>query len=177
MKIRTCIASALLVSTVGCSSMNNTEKGLLGGTAVGAGAGALLGRGHPGAMLAGGVLGAAVGGIAGSDQDRREDRKAAIAAANAPSHRQMSLNEVVQMAQRGQSDSVIIGHINATNSIFQLTTDDLNELHQQRVSDNVINYMQSRRGRTVIMQQRPDVIYVAPPVYGPGVSIGVGGRF
>lgn len=181
MKIKTWILSTLLVSSAGCSAMNNTERGLLGGAALGTGAGALIGRGHPGAMLAGGVIGTMVGGIAGSEQDRREDRRAAIAHANAQSARQMSLNEVVQMAQQGQSDSVILGQIDATNSLFQLTTDDINYLHQQRVSDNVIRYMQARRSRTVIVQPRPDVIYVAPPppppIYGSGVSIGVRGGF
>ncbi len=177
MKIKSWILSTLLVSSVGCSAMNNTEKGMLGGAAVGTGAGALIGRGHPGAMLAGGVIGTMVGGLAGSGQDAREDRRAAVAAANAQSARQMGLNEIVQLAQQGQSDSVIMGQIDATHSQFQLSTDDINYLHQQRVSDNVIRYMQARRTRTVIVQPRPEVIYVSPPpppVYmEPGVSVGV----
>jgi hypothetical protein len=182
--------SGLLILTCGCSSMNNTEKGLLGGAAVGTGAGALIGRGNPAAMALGGIGGAAIGGIAGSAQDAREDRKkayaAAEAAANAQAARQMSINEIVQMAQQRQSDAVIIGQINTTGSIFRLTSDDVNYLHQQGVSDQVINYMQ--QPRYVAVQPRPVVIYERPYVYPPppppppvyvepGVSIGVRGRF
>lgn len=168
--------AGLLILSAGCSSMNNTEKGVLGGAAVGTGAGALIGRGNPAAMLVGGVLGAAVGGVAGSDQDRREDRKNyAVAAVNAQAARQMSLADIVQMAQQGQSDVVIIGQINTTGSIYQLTSDDVNYLHQQRVSDAVINHMQSRR--YVVVQPRPVVVYERPyypppPSYGVGVVIG-----
>src|SRR4051812_14097333 len=87
----------VLLAACGCSSMNNTEKGMLGGAAVGTGAGALIGRGHPGAMLVGGALGTIVGGVAGASQDQREDRKnfqnAQVAAINAQAARQMSLGD------------------------------------------------------------------------------------
>ena len=167
--------TGLLILSAGCSSMNNTEKGALGGAAVGTGLGAIAGRGNPAAMVVGGILGTAVGATVGNDQDRREDRKNyAVAAANAQAARQMSLDQIVQMAQQGQSDAVIIGQINTTGSIFQLTPDDVNFLHQQRVSDQVINYMQSHRyavvqPRPVYVYERP--YYPPPPSYGVGVVI------
>src|SRR5207247_567854 len=46
-----------------------TEKGTLEGAAIGTGVGALIGRGHPGAMLIGGALGAASGAVAGNAQN------------------------------------------------------------------------------------------------------------
>src|SRR4051794_16076283 len=159
--------------------MNNTEKGMLGGAAVGTGAGALIGRGNPAAMAVGAVVGGIVGGAAGSNQDRREEHKAAVVSAvNAQAARQMRLEEIVQMAQSGQSDAVIIGQINNTSSVFQLTTDDVTYLHQQRVSDAVINYMQSRR--YLVVQPRPVYGYPPPPppYYAePNVYVGVRGRF
>jgi Bacterial type II and III secretion system protein len=135
---------------------DNTEKGALAGAAVGAGAGALVTRGNPVEQPASGPFGGAVG----ADQDRRDERKAAVlAAVNAQPARQMTLEEIVQMAQVGQKDAVIIGQINNTGSVFQLTADDLNYLHQQRVSDTVINYTQSRR----LVAVPPVCIYPAPP--------------
>src|SRR2546421_606400 len=145
MKTKTWLTGLLILSACGCSSMNNTEKGALGGAAVGAGTGALLTRGNPVGAVLGGAIGAMVGSSVGNNQDRREEHKAAVVAAvNAQAARQMKLEEIVQMAQSGQSDAVIMGQIQTTGSIFALTSDDVNFLHQQRVSDQVINYMQSR---------------------------------
>ena len=176
----------LLTGATGCSGMNNTEKGLLGGAAVGTGAGALIGRGNPAAMAVGAVAGAMVGGVAGSAQDHRQEHKAAVdranAAANAQSARQMSMHEVVQMSQQQTPEQLIVNQIEATRSNFDLRTEDIMYLQQQGVSPRVISVMQVRRApRVVVMEQRP--VYVVPgppppPVYvEPGVSIGVRGRF
>lgn len=181
MRGKTWILGLSLLSTLGCSSMNNTEKGMLGGAAVGTGAGALLGRGHPGAMLVGGLLGTAVGGIAGSEQDRRDDRRAwAQAQANAQAQRQMSVPEVIQLSQRGTSDDIIINQIHSTGSVFNLTTNDLIDLQNHNVSNRVIAAMQARRiARPVVVAPAPppEVVYVAPPPppppgFGVGVVIG-----
>ena len=60
--------AAFTFASVGCSTMNQTEKGVLGGGAIGAGVGTLIGHatGNPktGAVV-GGLLGAGVGGTAG----------------------------------------------------------------------------------------------------------------
>jgi len=178
MRIKTWIIGLSLLSTVGCSAMNNTEKGMLGGAAVGTGAGALIGRGNPAAMVAGGIIGTAVGGIAGSGQDAREDQKRwAQAAANAQAQRQISVNEIVQMSQQRVPDQLIVNQLNASASSFELRGDDIIYLRQQGVSDYVISEMQVRRApRAVIVQPRPVYVYDAPP---PPVGVGVavyGGR-
>ncbi|MBI2804563.1 MAG: hypothetical protein HYX68_06215 [Planctomycetes bacterium] len=183
MRSKTWIAGVLLISTVGCSSMNNTEKGMLGGAAVGTGAGALIGRGNPVAMLVGGIFGTAIGGMAGSNQDYREDRRAAtIAAVNAQAARQMSINEVVQLSQRNTPDSIIIDQIRTTGSVFNLSTDDLTYLQDQRVSPRVIQEMQARRhARPVVIQEGPVIVGPPPVIYEPapvfGVGIGYGRRW
>jgi hypothetical protein len=161
----------LLTGGTGCSGMNNTEKGLLGGGLVGTGIGALAGRGNPAAMAIGGIGGAAVGGLFGAGQDRREEHKAAVARADAiataQSARQMSIHEVVQLSQ---------------TQTHEQTTNDLSYLQQQGVSPRVITVMQARRyARPVVVHERP--VYVVPgppppPVYvEPGVSVGIRGRF
>src|SRR6266513_1464864 len=85
----------------GCSSMSNTDRGVLGGGAIGAGTGALIGNatGHTGA-----------GALIGKAADEREKKtEAAIAAAQA--QQQIGLTDIVQMAQQHVSDGVIISQI------------------------------------------------------------------
>jgi uncharacterized protein YcfJ len=70
-----CALVALLAS--GCSGqpLTTREKGLLGGGAMGAGTGAIIGAavGHPGAGAAiGGGLGALTGGVIGNELQNRE---------------------------------------------------------------------------------------------------------
>ena len=174
MRINTWLIGLSLLSTVGCSSMNNTEKGMLGGAAVGTGAGALIGRGHPGAMLLGGALGTMVGGVAGSDQDRRDHNKAvAQAYANQAARSQMKVDEVVQMTQQRVPDQIIVNQMNSSGSSFDLRADDIIYLKQQGVSDFVISSMQVRRApRAVVVHPQPVVVYEPPPP-PPQVGFGV----
>src|SRR2546430_16807567 len=92
------ISGLLLVAPCGCSSMNNTERGAVGGGIIGGLAGTAIGAatGHPGAGAAiGAGTGAVLGGLVGNEEDRQDRRIAAAQARN-----QMSLNDVVQLAQR-----------------------------------------------------------------------------
>jgi outer membrane lipoprotein SlyB len=183
----------LLIST-GCSSMSSTDKGVLGGGAIGAGTGALIGSatGHAGA---GAAIGAAVGGVSGGliGNEMDENKKktdAAIAtvqaqqAAQAPVRGPLGLAEVAQMAQQGISDAVIISQIRATRSVYNLTPNDIAWLKSQNVSDPVVMEMQATASRVVPVAgpvygrayYNPDVVYVNPP---PPVGVGFtywGGR-
>ena len=79
---RTWLSGLVLLLGCGCSSMNNTEAGALGGGAIGAGLGTLFGAAfhHPLAgALVGGATGATVGGLAGRAEDRQEARDQAVA--------------------------------------------------------------------------------------------------
>ncbi|HZZ82391.1 MAG TPA: hypothetical protein VFE62_28085 [Gemmataceae bacterium] len=173
------VALLLLVGT-GCSSMNNTEKDAIAGGAIGTGLGAIAGRGHPGAMIVGGLLGTGVGALVGNSEDREQNREKRFAQAQAvaaaeQARNQMSLNDVIQMAQRNTPDGIIINQINTTRSYFNLTTNDIIDLQNQGVSQGVISYMQSRRPTAVIVQPAPAVIYGPPPPPPPfAVGVGVG---
>ena len=176
----------LLLLAAGCESMSHTDKGVLGGGAIGAGTGALIGSatGHTGAGAAiGAGVGAVTGGLIGNDIDKSEAKtKAEIAqasaAAAAPANGPLSLPDIAQMAQSGLSDSVIIGQIRTTRSVYVLTPQDLAWLKTQQVSDAVVMEMQATASR---MPQPgrvyarpyygPDVVYVDP--YGPP-PVGVG---
>jgi hypothetical protein len=154
----------LLMSACGCTGMNNTEQGALTGAGIGGLLGALVGGRHarPAAAV-GAVGGGLIGGTIGADKDRQEERRRAdaIAVANAQAARQMNLDEIVQLSQRNTPDDIIIRQINSTGSVWpNLNTGDITYLQDQRVSPNVISYIQSRR--YIYVQPRP-VVYVAPP--------------
>jgi hypothetical protein len=185
MRNRIWISGLMLLSTCGCTGMNNTQQGALTGAGIGGLFGALVGGRHalPAAAV-GAVGGGLIGGAIGADKDRQDERRTAVAVAtaNQAARNQMSLTDIVQLAQRGTPDDIIIRQMDATGSVFNLTIQDINYLQDQNVSSRVISAMQARRTRTVIVQPRqPDVIYVSPPpppvFVEPGVSVGIRGRF
>ena len=167
----------LLAPLSGCSSMNNTERGAVGGGVIGGLAGTAIGAatGHPGVGAAiGAGSGAVLGGLVGNEEDRQERRIAAAQARN-----QMSLNDIVQLTQRRVSDEIIINQINTSGSVFQLRSEDVIYLRDQGVSERVIAFMQAARGPVYIngrwVQPGPGVVYVEPAA--PPVAVGVGVGF
>jgi hypothetical protein len=171
--------------------MSSTDKGILGGGAIGAGTGAIIGSatGHAGAGAAiGTAVGAVSGGLIGNEIDENKKKTdAQIAAVQAqqavPAAGPLSLESVAQMSQQGISDSVIISQIRSTRSIYNLTPEQIAWLKQQNVSDPVVMEMQATASRVYPARvygrayYQPDVVYVAPPP--PPVGFGVtyvGGR-
>jgi Glycine zipper len=172
-----------LALTSGCESMNHTDKGVLGGGAIGGATGAIIGSatGHTGAGAAiGAGVGALTGGLVGNEMDQSEAKtKAQIAQASAtvPAQGPLSLPEIAQMAHNGLSDSVIIGQIRSTRSVYVLTPQDLEWLKSQQVSDVVVLEMQATANRAPPPSRvyarpyyGPDVVYVEP--YAPPVGVG-----
>jgi hypothetical protein len=183
------LAGALLLTCCGCSTMNNTEKGLLGGGLLGGAVGALAGAAlhHPGAGAAiGAAAGAGLGGLAGADADHRE-RKAEIqatAAAQAAQQvqaRALRLDEIVQMTRNGVPDANIIAEIRNRGAVYALTSDDLSYLSQNNVSSPVIMELQAPRrvyAPGPVVYTRPVYVYdpyPPPPPVSLGVGVGVGG--
>jgi outer membrane lipoprotein SlyB len=179
---RNLILGGLLVLCCGCSSMNNTEAGLLGGGAIGgllgAGVGALAHAPVAGAAI-GAATGAAVGGLAGADQDRQERReKVQVAVATQQAlARAPSCSEIVQMTRNGVPENNIILQIQNSGVAYNLTSDEISYLSQNGVSSAVIAELQSRvPGR---VYAAPPVVYTRPayvydPYAPPPVSVGVG---
>jgi len=164
MKLMTVLSGVLLpiLVTCGCSTMSNTDAGIVGGGALGAGTGALIGSatGHTGAgALIGGAVGAVSGGLVGNAIDKSEEKKAALVAAANPSRGSLGLTDVAQMAQAHVSDDVIISQIRATASVFQLSAQDIVWLKQNGVGDAVVQEMQATATRY------PAGVYPAPPRY------------
>lgn len=175
---RSALLGVMLVPVTLSGCATNTGTGALAGGGLGAAAGALIGSatGHAGkGALIGGAIGAATGGLVGAAKDEENRQVAAAAARNA-----MSVQEVMDMARNGVSDGVICKEIVTSGTVFQLTPADVTNLHNQGVSERVINTMLETRRRPVVV--RPGPVYVEPapvvivepapppPAFGFGVS-------
>jgi uncharacterized protein YcfJ len=172
-------ALACAAAGQGCSTMNNTERGAIGGGALGTGAGAVIGAAaahHPLAGAAiGAVAGTAIGALAGNQADKEENRQREVAQAqmlaDAQYQRQrMGIADVLTMTKEGQDPQIIINQIRKTQSTFDLTVNDLSMLKANGVADGVIAEMQAARpsapSRVVVRQPRT-VIYESGPVFVP----------
>ncbi len=182
MNIRLWLGGLVLLGLSGCSSMNNTEAGAVGGGALGAGVGALAGAatGHAGAgALIGGGIGAVTGGLLGNGQDRAEDREKKAAAQYAASlPKPPSLNDIVQMTQAHTSDEIIINQIRQSRAAYALSPPDITFLKQQGVSDRVVMEMQTRPAPAGMIVPGQSVYFVesyGPPPVAVGIGFGYGG--
>jgi len=165
-----------VVLACGCSTMSNTDKGVVGGGAIGAGTGALIGSatGHTGAgALIGGAVGAVSGGLIGNAVDKSEAKQAAMVAAANPPHGPLGMTDVAQMAQSHVSDDVIIAQIRTTASAFRLSAEDIIWLKQNGVSDGVIQEMQASATRYPAGVATASPVYVVEPA-PPPVYVGYG---
>jgi hypothetical protein len=176
------LAIALLccLFVTGCAT--HTGTGALAGSIIGAGTGAIIGdhTGNAGAGAAiGAGLGALTGGVVGSGMDEVERKnEARIAAAQASAQPPMTVADVVHMAQTGVDDQVIISSIRNSGTAFKLAANDIVSLHQQGVSNRVIQAMLDSSKKPARVVRSAPVVYAPapPPVYvvepRPTVSIG-----
>lgn len=168
----------------GCESMNNTQRGALGGGAFGGVMGALIDRHDPGRGAAiGATAGAVLGGVAGNAEDAREKKiEQAQAYAAQPVQGTLRLEDIADMTRKGLGDEVIRNQIRQSGTRYNLGPAQITWLHENGVSDAVITEMQNtmylRRGPRVVYGEPPydpAVVVVPPPVYRPtfGFSYGM----
>ncbi len=183
----TVIGAALgLGLSTGCSSMNNTEKGVGIGGAIGAGVGTIVGAatGNPKTgAVAGTLIGAGIGGLAGNDMDKKEKAEADLRLAAlqsqpvATSTGPLGVQDIIDLAKQGVSDEVIINSIRQSKSSYNLSPQDLGMLKENKVSDRVVIEMQNSQNRprvaihqqprTVVIQEPPPVVVYERPYWGP----------
>lgn len=137
------LTGAILVLT-GCETMGPKEQsGTVAGGLLGATAGGIIGhqrgRGLEGAAI-GGVLGAIGGAMVGSSMDEADRRALAIN----PEH--ITIIKIAEMGRQGVPDSVIIGEIQRTRSVYHLNSETISYLKENNVGDSVIDYMLSMGG-------------------------------
>lgn len=140
-------AAALLLG--GCETKTGT--GALVGGLVGAGVGAGIGAavsGGSGAAVGAGVgaaSGALIGGVVGDSLDREDRQKLENQTPRTlrkiDNQERLSLYDIKQMTRAGVDDKVIIAQIEATESRFNLTSADIIDLKNAKVSQNVIDVM------------------------------------
>lgn len=138
---RLLIASVVLLLTA-CESKAGT------GALVGAGGGALAGgliTHSPTGALVGGAIGAATGAIVGaaldsSDRSRLESQSPSTVR-KIDQGKPLSVDDVKKMSKAGLSDDVINNQIDATHTVFHLSTADIVDLKKSGVSQRVINHM------------------------------------
>lgn len=172
MSTRLALLLIVPLAGTGCATMNETERGALGGGVIGTAAGTAIGAatGRPllGAAL-GGAAGTATGALIGNEADKRDARAREIELAEArEAQARMGIADVIALAQGGHSDQVIINQIRSTRSTFQLAGSDLDMLKNAGVSQAVIAEMQAARpapGRVLVREPRPTVIYESGPVF------------
>ena len=166
----------------GCQGTGyHATKGTAIGTGLGTIAGAVIGH-QSGHGVGGAILGATAGAIAGNMvgdvADAEEERDAAIAHSHYMNsvERGLTNNDLIQMAQNGMGDEIIITAVETRGGRFRLDPNSLIYLKQHGVSDAVILAVQKVSASmpppphtTVI--HAPATEYVVVP--RPAVSVGV----
>jgi hypothetical protein len=171
MRRKMLLGALVLTTCCGCSTMNNTDKGVVGGGILGGLGGLAVGAatGNPGAGAAiGAGLGAVAGGATGAmvdNAERRTDEKIAQATATQVAMPAgPSLVEIVEMSQKGHPDSIIINHIRNSGAAYNLTIQDIDYLRSRGVSEAVVVELQTRPVRPVVVRPAPVVVHEPPPV-------------
>ncbi|MDE3067899.1 MAG: hypothetical protein KGJ60_10165 [Verrucomicrobiota bacterium] len=141
--------SAMLLT--GCESPNgtpdNTGTGALLGGAIGALAGAAIsGPNHAGeGALIGAASGLIGGGLIGHAMDQQQaevlQRQAPQTYVRVEQGQPLGLADIKALAKAGVSDDVIISQIRGSQTVFHLSSADIIDLHENGVSDRVIDFM------------------------------------
>jgi YMGG-like Gly-zipper len=141
--------------SVGCSNMNNSQKGAVVGGAGGAALGAIVGKqlGNTGAGAAVGALsGLAAGGLIGNAEDATEQRENAQRQAAYEQNlrvrqaRAVTNSDIVSMAQNGVDESTICNEIRTHGGNFDTSPQAIIYLQRAGVSNTVVQAMQNCRG-------------------------------
>lgn len=123
----------------GCETAGpKTKEGAVVGGLVGATAGGIIGH-QKGRGLEGAGIGAAVGAIGGALLGSALDDRDRQAISINPGH--LPLTKIAEMGSQGVPDSVIIDEIRRTNSAYRLDSETITYLKENKVGDNVIDYM------------------------------------
>ncbi|MHB0958068.1 MAG: glycine zipper domain-containing protein [Pirellulaceae bacterium] len=177
-----------LLTCAACRSPYYADRGAAMGGVAGGLAGAALGDRSNNA-LGGALIGTAVGALSGAaigdSMDAEVERRQALIEAKVG--RRMSgavtTSDVMTMSRSGLGDEVIINHVRANGMVSQLTPNDIIQMHENGVSERVINAMQQMASTQVVAPpaaySAPIIIeesYMVPPpywrprpyCYGPG---------
>jgi hypothetical protein len=174
---RISLALWMLVACTGCRSPYYADQGAALGGIAGGLAGAAIGDHNDNALggaLLGGAVGALSGAVIGDSMDAEVARRQA--AIEAKMGRRMAgavtVADVTSMVSAGLSDDLIVNHVQANGVAAPLTPNDIIRMHDNGVSENVINSMQQTSARQVaaapVAYPAPVIVeevYMPPPYY------------
>ena len=163
------LLAAFCVSDASAQNRFHRRRGALIGGLTGAAVGAAIGDkgdNETAGVLLGGVFGAITGGALGDQKDRRIEQQYHHAQqtrayqeqirhqqahsqwqsqqlANIQASRALAINDVITLVQKGLGEATIIHYIRVNGVQHRLTVTDIITLHDQGVSEPIINAMQS----------------------------------
>jgi outer membrane lipoprotein SlyB len=138
----------ILFTVTTCLTLTSCESkagtGALVGGGIGAVGGGLITHSPTGALV-GGAIGAATGAVVGAALDSSDRSKLNSQSPHTvrkiDQGEPLSVSDVKKMSKAGLSDDVINSQIDATKSVFHLSTADIVDLKKSGVSQRVINHM------------------------------------
>jgi hypothetical protein len=168
----------LSVSSTGCQSPYYADRGAGLGALAGAGAGAIIGDATGGNAGTGALIGAGLGAITGATVGGAMDEMQAQNRAQIASQmgRQVqsgaaTIEEVMAMSGAGVDPMLIQNYVRNSGMARPLTAADVITLHNQGVSSEVIQIMQTPPPVAVATRPVPVVVeehyYGPPPCYTP----------
>ena len=83
----------------------------------------------------------------------------AVGCATTPRPAPLTQADVMSMVKAGLTDEEIIRRIDATRTVYRLSSDDVINLRKEGVSDRVVNYMLDTYARYVAAEQRRQDYY------------------
>ncbi|MCH2125451.1 MAG: glycine zipper domain-containing protein [Pirellulaceae bacterium] len=141
------LTTMLVWLQLGCKSPHYADQGAGIGAVTGALAGAAIGE-HNGNAGAGALLGGALGALTGAavgdviDEEIARNNEVIEARLGRQLAGATSMEDVIAMTEAGVPEPVIVSHIKANGVVQRPDAGDVITLHQQGVSEAVINSMQ-----------------------------------
>ncbi|HEX3997563.1 MAG TPA: glycine zipper domain-containing protein [Pirellulales bacterium] len=155
------LVALITVAAVGCQT--NTETGALAGGGIGAVVGGIIGHQFH-STAAGAAIGAGAGALTGAaignqvDKDEARNRALIERQLGRPMPGAVSVDDAIAMTRAGVAEPIIIDHVNAVGVLRPLTTEDIIYLQRNGVSPRVVQTMQHPA-----MQPPPMVVQQGPP--------------
>ncbi|PIS03278.1 MAG: hypothetical protein COT85_00950 [Chlamydiae bacterium CG10_big_fil_rev_8_21_14_0_10_42_34] len=139
MKYSAFVLTTLLITS--CAS--NTGTGVIAGGVIGATVGGVV-RGGTGALI-GSAAGVIAGGLIGAvldEQDRKVMEQTSPRTVDRMDRREaLTINDVIKLSQGGVSDDTIMSYMRDTSSSYGLSRAQIRRLQESGVSQRVINSM------------------------------------
>jgi hypothetical protein len=138
----TSIISSILIMFSSTSCASNTGTGVLAGGIIGAGLGGIAGGG--GALI-GAAVGVRAGGTLGAGLDQHDrtimEKSSPRTVDRIDKQEPLTINDVIKLSQGGISDNTILEYMRNTQSSYRLSQTQIRRLQDAGVSEQVIHYM------------------------------------